>query len=74
MSAGDKKTRDWREIGGHAAMAAGVCGSWAAWKRCPKGTVKLTHESQPRRNLGLRGYSIYRCKIAPADTCQEHNC
>jgi hypothetical protein len=28
--------RDCREIGGHAAMAAGGCGSLAAWKRCPK--------------------------------------
>ena len=27
---------DCREIGGHATMAAGGCGSWAAWKRCPK--------------------------------------
>jgi hypothetical protein len=31
-----------------------------------EGTVKLTHESQPRRNFGLRGYPIYRYKIAPA--------
>jgi hypothetical protein len=27
--------RDCREIGGHAAMAAGGCGSLAAWKRRP---------------------------------------
>src|SRR4051795_5865537 len=27
---------DCREIGGHAAMAAGGCGLLAAWKRCPK--------------------------------------
>src|SRR3954469_11639813 len=27
---------DCREIGGHAALAAGGCGSLAAWKRCPK--------------------------------------
>src|SRR3954470_13484514 len=26
---------DCREIGGHAAMAAGGCGSLAAWKRSP---------------------------------------
>jgi ABC-type hemin transport system ATPase subunit len=31
-----KSNRDCREIGGHAAMAAGRCGSLAAWKRCPK--------------------------------------
>src|SRR4051794_29480579 len=30
------RVRDCREIGGHATMAAGGCGSWAAWKRCPK--------------------------------------
>src|SRR4051794_7158807 len=32
----DRDRGDCREIGGHAAMAAGGCGSWAAWKRCPK--------------------------------------
>ena len=28
--------RDCRKIGGHAATAAGGCGSLAGWKRCPK--------------------------------------
>ena len=28
--------RDCRKVGGQAAMAAGSCGSLAAWKRCPK--------------------------------------
>src|SRR3954451_3900979 len=32
----ETRLRDCREIGGHATMAAGGCGSWAAWKRCPK--------------------------------------